>query len=461
MRQFDVRDAVSAVYRRWGLGLTIVVATLLGVVVGNYVMYPVYESSIKILVERAPGFEIPFSPEQLVFKKTEITQTQCELLRSRPVLEETVRRLHLDQRPLPSGSPRDTIHTWGRQIKQVYCNTKEGLKRLVLTKLLQRSYTPPTSPDPFFEAVDALREHVLAEPVPNTDLVVVVVQDREAPVAEAIADTIGEVYLEHDVVAQRRRARQVYELIDAQVTAFKPSYETAERAVEDFEVTHEARLFQEQIRATVNEISSLELAYSELVEKQRAIALTAQMELARLEQLYDPGHPQVLSARSDLREALRRLEPPTTQEATPAPENEVYASALRAKIAAAEQRLAEFNRLDGLYSRLLAKKEQEEGLFFKLKTKREEAQVAEATRAAGTRVVEPAWAATSPRYPRNWLNLLLGFAGGLLLAGGFCTLLEFMDRSVKTPRDMAEAADVPVICSIPDWRRGRFLGGWR
>lgn len=460
LRQLDVRDAFAVFYRRRWLGLAIVLATLLGVSVGNYLTYPSYESSVRILLESPPGLEIPFTREQIAFKKAEITQTQCELAQSNPVLEETVRRLELDQRPIPSGTLRDAVHAWWRGLLDSIDRAKESAKEYVIVRLFGGKYTPPPTADPFRSAVDDLRRALLAEPVPNTDIIAITVRDRDAQLAARIAGTIGDIYVVADVDAQRKRARQIYELIQGQVEAARPAYEAARRAVEEFEDQREGRLLADRIRAKVQEVSDLELAYSELVESRKSKIDSLQMDLARLEQIYDPDHPKVLAARSELEEARRHVERTTTQSIDQA--GMAYAGTLLARIAEAKAQLADLNRLDGEYARLRHEREQEEKLYYSLKEKREAALIAEATRAAGTRVVDPAVAAAEPSRPRKWLNLGLGLAIGMIVAAAFCGLVEFLDRSVRTPADVTAAAgDVGVLASIPQRRRWLTPAGRR
>lgn len=455
MRPFDLRDAFAAFYRRRWLGLALVAVTLAATAIGNYLTYPRYEATVKILLERAAGPEIPFSREQIAFKKAEITQTQCELLTSQPVLEEAVRRLRLLERPLPDSSLRDRVHAWWRGLLRTCDQLREQARRFVIERIAGGTYRPPPLRAPLLEAVDALRRQVVAEPIPNTDIIAVTVRDRDADLAAQIANTIGEIYIAADLQAQRSRARQIYELINAQVEQARPAYEAARQAVVDFEQQHQGRVLAERIRAKVQEISELEVAYGELVESQKSRIAGLQMELARLQQIYEPDHPKILAARSELQEARRLLGTPASEPSADADENALaHASTLLARIAAGQNELAELNRLDGQYARLLHEKEQEERLYFSLKQKREEALIAEATRAAGTRVVEPALPPARPARPRKWLNLALALAGGLVLAIAFCGTLEFLDRSVKTPAEVSAAAgELTVLASIPDWRR--------
>ena len=459
-RHLDIREALSIFYRRRLLATGIVLVTLAGVVVGNYLTYPVFESRVKVLVERTGGPELPFSREQIAFKKSEITQTQCELLVSEPFLAETVRELGLDTRADPTGSLRDAFHAWVRRVLGLYGDAKQAVKRFAIVRVFGGTYEAPKSGDPFREAVDRLRSRVAAEPLPSTDMILLTVRDREAAMAARIATQLSKIYLTRDLDDQRARAREVYELIGVQVDAFKPKCDAAEAAVEAFEREHQARLLEEKTRTKIQEISSLQATHGQLLEDRESTLLTLNLELARLEETYSPNHPKVLAARSELAEAVRRLrdEPGPASQTSKAPEKRDRSlNALVTRIEQAKQELAELTLLEGQYSRLLRKKEQEEELYLYLKKKREEAQIAEATRASGTRIIEPAVVSADPRYPRQRLNLLLGLVGGLLAAGVVCAVLEYLDRSVRTPADVAQAAGVDVVWSIPDWRHRRGL----
>jgi len=461
MRKLDIRDALAVFYRRRWLGLTVIGAVLAATYVANYLTYPVYRSSVKILVERAPGLEIPFSREQIAFKKAEITQTQCELVRSLPVLEEVVRRLELDKRPLPAGTLRDRVHALARKVMARYRQARQEVKRFIIARVLGGTYRPPEPADAFREAVDRLAERVSVEPVPNSDLISATVRDHEAAMAARIVNAMAEIYLRRDVEAQKQRARLVYDLIDAEVRALLPAYEQAERELDAFEKAHHARVLSEQIRSKIQEISSLEVAYAELVETQSSKILALNLELARLRQVYDANHPKVLAAQSELEEARKRLGAHANgdAEAGTLPDSEA-AGALLERISRAKRELDELSRLDGEYARLQRRKEQEEELYLSLKKKREEAQIAEATRAAGTRIVEMGVPAARPSSPRKLLNLLLGLAGGLFLAGGLCVTFEFFDRSVRFPEDASRTAGISTVWSIPERRSGRLRRPW-
>ncbi len=464
-RPVDLREAYSIYYRRRRLAVLIVLLTLIGVAVGDYLRYPVFESGTKILVERTAGAEIPFAQEQIAFRKSEITETQAQLLTSGPVLEQVVRQLGLASRPAPAGSPRDMVHAaWGSLLGRVG-EAKESAKRLVVERVLGKTYRAPPEPDQFAMAMAGLREAVRAESIPSTDLVLLTVQDREPAMAAKIADAMAAAYLERELTAQRTKARHVYDLIDAQVQSFRPQYDAAQQAVVEFEQQHQARLLKDRLRGQLEQISRLEIAYREQASRMEITdrevdethsgqVLNLRLELARLEQLYEAGHPKLIAARAELAKAEQAMaEKQATRPVTSAGNGSVLGNDTLARIKQAREEVGELTELEGQYSRLLETRDRNEKLYLELQSKREDAAVAEATRTPGPRIIEAAAVAGSPRLPRKRLDLVLGLIGGLFLAGALCALLEYLDRSIKSPADVARVDPDLEVWSIPDWRR--------
>jgi len=121
------------------------------------------------------------------------------------------------------------------------------------------------------------------------------------------------------------------------------------------------------------------------------------------------------------------------------------------------EELAQLTSQEAEYARLLKTRDREEKLYTDLRKKQEEAAIAEATRTPGPRIFEQATVADRPSYPRKRLNLLLGLLGGVLAAGAVCALLEFLDRSIKTPAEVTRIADITEVWSIPDRHRSGAL----
>ena len=64
-------------------------------------------------------------------------------------------------------------------------------------------------------------------------------------------------------------------------------------------------------------------------------------------------------------------------------------------------------------------------------------------------IVSPATQPTQPVSPSVTRNTLIAIFGGLMVAVGLVALLDYLDQSVKTDRDLLEKAGVPAMAHIP------------
>lgn len=72
-------------------------------------------------------------------------------------------------------------------------------------------------------------------------------------------------------------------------------------------------------------------------------------------------------------------------------------------------------------------------------------------------VIQPATMPILPVKPKKTLNLLLGLFLGLFGAIGLSFMSEYMDHSIKTPEDVEESLQLPVLASIPRVSANGFL----
>ena len=64
-------------------------------------------------------------------------------------------------------------------------------------------------------------------------------------------------------------------------------------------------------------------------------------------------------------------------------------------------------------------------------------------------IVEAATLSPEPVRPRKALNLALGLIVGLMSGTGLALLMEYLRRTVKTPRDVTQILELPILGMIP------------
>jgi polysaccharide biosynthesis transport protein len=87
-----------------------------------------------------------------------------------------------------------------------------------------------------------------------------------------------------------------------------------------------------------------------------------------------------------------------------------------------------------------------------LRKQAEQLQIMAALQTGNAELVQPAETPSSPSSPKPVRNSALGLIFGLLLGIGLALLLERLDRRLKTPKEIGEAFDRPVLGAIPESR---------
>jgi len=78
-----------------------------------------------------------------------------------------------------------------------------------------------------------------------------------------------------------------------------------------------------------------------------------------------------------------------------------------------------------------------------------EATITQASTISSIQVVDPAIVPKKPIKPQKKKNILLAVVVGLMSGVGFAFFFDYLDNSIKTPRDVEERLGLPVFGHIP------------
>jgi len=480
-RGVDLRRLLDIWYRRRRLVLSLVVLLLVGVEVTNWYVYPSFEATASLLIEAPVGLDVPFSRDKLVFKKSEITQTQSELALRRPNLETVARDLALDRRPQYTPDLRGKAHRFVSGVTDTVRDTLQGAKRFAIQRVFGGQYTPPRRPTRFEEVVAELEQPaaVTVEPVLNTDLIKIVVHDRDPNTAADIANRLVDVYLSSETAMRKQRARDTFEAIEQRLAVLRPELHAARDALAHFKDENRIASIDGQVDSTLKTLSMLELTYWDVCQKESVrtlstwqavrqennnerdmglraqTALLAKMsDLAELETLYKPDHAKVVAARAAVDELRRQISAGLASAGVepndpPGPDSDALKKALLAKLQNLRDELGRLSRLNTEYQALTWDQEQSGEMVKLLTRKAEDALTAESTTQSQARAVAPAQPSYAPNWPAKWRNRVLALVTALALALAFCALLEYFDTTVRRPEDVTRVLNLPTLGSIP------------
>lgn len=123
--------------------------------------------------------------------------------------------------------------------------------------------------------------------------------------------------------------------------------------------------------------------------------------------------------------------------------------ALKSIIGRHNQRLNRLPKAEVNLAQLERQKMANEEIYTMLLSKLEESKIAEAMQITEAKIIDPATVPDRPVEPKPKQNTVLGFLLGLLIGVGGAFLLEYLDTSIKSSKEIEELTGLTVLATIP------------
>jgi len=460
----SLAEYLRGLRRRWKL---VAVLTLVGLAAGvlHYaVTPPVYQAQATLQIERRSANSLLTSqfPWLDHYFNLEFYPTQYRLLQSRGLAEEVARDLRLAEEPRfrPAAAARGDGAP------------SAGEDRAVLGKI-----------------ADRLRARLSVNPIRDTQLVEITYRSDDPEEAARLANAFAEAFIEFGVRSRSATMTEATDMLADEIAKMREEVREREARMvdlrgdqglpitgeDDLSVQRLQKLNEDLMAAKREKIDRLaryqqlaalgSAATSDLgdpaVAQLRSDQLGFEREYQTKLQTLKPGHPDMQALAEQIERGREHLDQ-ALAEAAGRVRRQAYAeyqSALREE-AAIE---AELGRLRNQMTGNASGAAEVANIQVELSVRREllndlvqrQSETAFATRlqtdkSSNVRVVDEALVPGAPTEPSLTTDLAAGLAGGLLLGVGFGLLLQFLDRTIKTPDEVERLLGLPVLTVIPD-----------
>ena len=322
----------------------------------------------------------------------------------------------------------------------------------------------------------------------DTRLVNVSVEDTDPVFARDIANAVAQSYIDYHMTSRLETARGSMAWLTEQLRDMKEKIKESEKNFYEFKeregifsIEGKQRIDTQRI-AEVNsyygEVNSRRLELEATIKELRKILdhnpgerspptiiktgvlkdlhselVMSEIELSKLQKTYKRKHPMILEINSriqqikdtfdaELKKTLNNLNS----------EHKVLKDRERSFLSTIRQYETEaltLNKKEMQYAILEREVETNKELYNLLLTKFKETNIAEDMNITNIRLVKPAVTPEIPIKPKKNLNLILGAIMGLMTGVGFAFFLEYLDRTIKTPEQVAQYLDLPILGAIP------------
>ncbi|GAB4371082.1 MAG: polysaccharide biosynthesis tyrosine autokinase [Acidobacteriota bacterium] len=481
-REFNLRDYWQIVVRRRWLIVTCVLVATVAALVSSLLATPVYRATCTLAIERT-GVRVlretlsSAEPSWLDYQNW--YNTQYQIMQSDEVLRRAVDLLDLMNTGLP-GQDDSRENRFFSAIRKL---------RTTVVRTLSRTQVPIEEDDPYAPYVKTLRGGLSVEPIRDSQLVTISFVHPDRVFAARVANALAEAYIRFSLAAKLDIAAQSEAFLVDQVRSLKEDINRRRLELHEYAMRHnivtgdanevslqnlqdlrnrrvEAEADLEDKRARYQVLTS---ASPDSIDEVRQHPTIAQLsaEVARLERDYankrvllGERHPDVQQIATELAAGRERLASETERIARQVREAAKIAyeqarrraEGLRRLYEETEQRVSELQQAFVEYEARKAEIDRKQATLRELLDRKNQmtlsASLAE-DRALNIRVIEKA---TPPRMifkPKKKLNVALGFLFGLFLGIGAAFVMEYVDNTIKTPDDVRDVLQLPVLGMIP------------
>jgi polysaccharide biosynthesis transport protein len=458
---FALRDFWRLIQARRGIVAAAIFASLLAAAAYNFLRVPTYLATVTIQIDREqPNIARLDEDLSRLPERPDYIETQYKILKSRTLARRVIERLDLDQVPeLSRGVPRAPAPPpWAGAEAQA-----------------------PVHP----RVVDAVLARLRVDPGKGTRLVDVSFECEDAVLAPAVANTLADEYIEHNLEAKWNTTQKASGWLQQQLASLRDTLEASETALHDYAARHAILFVEERKDITTEKLARLEneltSAQAERIEKQSLALLVedavrgggglpAQVTNPALQELraklvdlrreqqkllvsFGPSYPRVVRAAREVEEIERSISEENQRLLTRVREEFVLSQGHERLLLVATRRQRQLvNRLsDDFIQYDILKREAEsnrqlyEGLLQRLK----EAGVSAGLRASNVAVLDPAERPEHPYRPRRLLNLLAGLLGGSLLGVVLAFAAEHLNTRVRTPDEVERLTGLDLLAVLP------------
>jgi capsular exopolysaccharide synthesis family protein len=362
------------------------------------------------------------------------------------------------------------------------------------------------------KSADALQENVSASQIKNTYLVLLKAKSHSPELSVSIANTLAREYINYSLTTIREVARGSKEFIESQIAIFGEELSKAEEglrqykekagiflldesakeiitAAAEFEVERAQAVVElQEVESTIanleDELSEDEASYGAYkklasyptVSNSPLIVTLKQklksLEVQRQELLLKSGssaeiaeiEKRIAATAEELQEATKKIvlagppvqDPVLMSIITNVINSETRAIAVQSRIDALDQiidrqnkRLKKLPEAEVNLAQLTRQKMANEEIYTMLLGKLEESKIAESMQISEARVIDIATLPDRPVQPKPKQYTILGFLLGACIGLGGAFLLENLDTSLKSSKEIEEITGLSVLATIP------------
>lgn len=480
--QINLRGLWRKVRKRKWLILVLTVIVTSVVTVNIYRTKSTYQASAIIEIGKDTTTLVKTPSLIVQADSSDSLKTKMLVLKSRPLLEDVVARLKLDQNPrFLDVTQRKTVL---EAVKTILGKLPvRGSSEPMTARPLPTELAGPPDSARLKPYVDVLAAYLSIDQVPQTQALVVSFTHTDPNIAAEVANGAARNFIERSFESKTERFTKTSEWLDATTRKLQAKVEQAEEALakhsrennifttdpkDTFATDKLARLQDQVMRAETDRIlkqslyeevkegrvaqlpeafadaktGALEVKLNELATQAAELDVKFGVDNPRVQQVRQQMaaiEQQISKSRSMLEEKLKADFERAVRE-----ERSLRAALERAKSEAVLQ-----NQANIQFNIIKQDVETSKSLYTEFLQKTSQAEVEKAEQHNDMRLIEPAQVPGWPVGPHRLRAIMTALFLSLVAGVGIAFLLDYLDNTIKTVEDVTRYAQLPALSVIP------------
>jgi len=263
------------------------------------------------------------------------------------------------------------------------------------------------------DPIGFLSRNIKVEPIKNSNVVLLSVEDFDPLRAASIANSLAKAYIQQDIENRNRKIKDAGGWLDDQLSEIRNKIKVAEEALNKYVQDNKLVLDRVNEQANQNILSGLRLRKSNL-----------ELAIAENSKRYKDKHPKMIALKAELESLDNKIKKETVDSLT-----------LR-------QQLVQYNML---------KKEVDSNqeLYISLLARSKETDMSQKLQSSNIRLIDPARPPEAPFKPQKVKSIVTSLIFALLFGGGIAFLLEYIDSTIRTAEDVSTYVNLPFLGYLP------------
>lgn len=492
-QEVNIREYLLILRKRKFIVFTLLAVIFVITVITTFSTTPVYTSSAEVLVERnraSSGLE-----SQYFSYEPEFLETQSAIIESTKVARRVVDSLKLatTYRTFFLEKKRETPSFFAPIISEL----KDFVDKIVSPLIADGQGDKNQEGSPVTQLGEPLSDEdkialmiqkgLTVKPVKNTKIVQITYSDKSPAIAKLVADAVTKAYMEEMLDMKLTTSRYALEWMTAKAQDERKKLEVSEVAMQNYMrandlVTVENKLaifpqkltefgsqlskaqadrkavedVSKQIAAAGTNIFQLEnlplFAGNEVLKRLREANYKARQNISELSKKFGEKHPVMIKANDELNELVGQQRAEINRVIASTKNSYELAKSqeknLEELLASTKSELLNLNEKFIQYSIMKRDVDANRVVYESLTASIKKEGVTEQSQSINIWVIKNAVLPTAPSKPNKQRNLALGLLLGLMAGVGCAFLIEYLDNTIKSEKDLESRYGLTVLGSI-------------